>query len=266
MDAQGYCAVEGGRLYYEVRGAGAPVVLLHSGLVDSRMWDAQMDAFAAKFRVFRYDLRGFGRSTPPTAPYSHVDDLDALFRHLRIDRAAAVGVSFGGRIAIDFTLEHPEKVRALVAVAAAASGYNDWSPELREAWSAMESAILGGDIPRAQKIEMDLWLPPGTFPESDAFIWKMAVENRKVFGVDPELERRLERPAFDRLPEIRAPTLVVLGERDLRDIEVIGEVLVQRIHGARKVVIPRTDHLVNVRNPEAFNRAVLEFLEGATSA
>lgn len=263
--SSGFADVPGGNLYYEIRGAGPPVVLLHSGLVDSRMWDAQMEAFARSFRVLRYDLRGFGRSSSPTAPFSHVEDLDALLRHLGIGRAALVGISFGGRIAIDFTLDHPDKVSALVSVAATPSGYRDWSQEVRDLWAAMEAAIKERDVRRAQKMEMDLWIPAGRFPDTDPFLWRVAAENEKVLRDDPDLERAPERSAVGRLHEIRVPTLVVLAERDLRDVERCGDLLVAEVVGAQKVIVPRTDHLVNVRNPEGFNLAVLRFLEKAVA-
>lgn len=175
-----------------------------------------------------------------------------------------VGLSSGDYIAIDFALAYPSMVGALVAVASALSGYREWRDDLRHMWSTMEAALKQGDARRAQELELAMWVPLGTYPNSDARIRRLAEENRKVYLVDPDLERPSEPPAIDRLPEIRAPTLVVVAEHDLPDIDLIANRLVADIPRTNKVTIPSTDRLVNMRNSEMFNRVVLEFLERAT--
>src|SRR5947209_19044710 len=112
-------------LYYEVAGAGHPFVLVHGHLLDRRSWDDQFTVFAERYRVVRYDQRGFGDSglITPGEPYSDRQDLYALLQFLGIERAYLVGVSAGGALAIDFTLEHPELVDALIPAAAGVSGY-----------------------------------------------------------------------------------------------------------------------------------------------
>src|SRR5262249_28597395 len=117
-------------LYYEeIAGDGIPVVLIHGGQLDRRMWDDQFQVFAKEVRVIRYDVRGFGKSPAATKPYSDIDDLHQLLKFLNIKKAHLVGLSLGGRIAIDFTLEHPEMAASLTAVGPGLSGYEDWSPE-----------------------------------------------------------------------------------------------------------------------------------------
>jgi pimeloyl-ACP methyl ester carboxylesterase len=110
-------------LFYEVAGQGTPVVLIHGGQMDRRMWDPQFELFAKSFRVVRYDVRGYGRSATASLPYSDVDDLAALLDDLKIPKAHLVGLSLGGRIAIDFAVVHPERVASLVAVAPGLSGF-----------------------------------------------------------------------------------------------------------------------------------------------
>src|ERR671936_3184279 len=105
------------QLHYEVAGAGPPVVFVHAGIADSRMWDAQFASFADDFRVVRYDIAGFGRSPLRGGPFCHWRDLVALLDELRIEQAALVGNSFGGRIALDVAIAAPERVSALVLVA-----------------------------------------------------------------------------------------------------------------------------------------------------
>ena len=146
---------DGGRLAFDVAGEGPDVVLLHPGLWDRRTWDRQMTTFpAAGYRVTRYDARGYGASTRPDArPYSHVRDLEALIDALGITVAALVGCSMGGSIAIDFALEHPERVWALVPVAAGLGGFEPLEEE--EDWWAIatapvDEALEAGDLERAE--------------------------------------------------------------------------------------------------------------------
>src|SRR5439155_21106094 len=109
----GYCDVNGGKIYYEVAGQGHVLVLIHGGQLDRRMWDEQFQFFAQKYRVIRYDVRGFGNSPAATKPYSNTEDLAALLKCLKVDKAYLVGLSLGGMTAINFALIHPEMVDAL---------------------------------------------------------------------------------------------------------------------------------------------------------
>src|SRR5712691_3775284 len=118
----GIAYVNGTSLYYELAGKGPAVVLVHGGLVDSRLWDDQMKAFSKSYHVVRYDLRGFGRSRAATDPFSHIEDLRAVLDFLKIERATVIGLSLGGIIAADFTLEYPERVERLVLVGAGLRG------------------------------------------------------------------------------------------------------------------------------------------------
>src|SRR5437899_7576992 len=125
----GFAAVPGGRLYYEVIGAGPTVVLLHGGNLDHRMWDQQLPVLLPHFRVVRYDARGFGRSSPADTAFQAQTDLYALLQHLAVQHASLVGLSLGGRIAIDFALDHPEMVDKLLLAGPGVSGWRDWSAE-----------------------------------------------------------------------------------------------------------------------------------------
>lgn len=110
----GTLPVSSGELYYEVRGEGQPVILLHGGGMDTKMWDAQFNYLSQQFRVVRYDLRGFGRSSKPEQPFHPVDDLYQLMHHLGIKRASLIGLSMGSGVALNFALEHPEMIEKLV--------------------------------------------------------------------------------------------------------------------------------------------------------
>src|SRR5262249_44738056 len=110
-------------LYYETKGRGAPVIFIHGGQMDRRMWDAQFDVFAKEYRVIRYDIRGFGKSDTPTNAYSDAGDLHALLQHLRVKKATLIGLSLGAAVAVDFALVHGENVDALVLVCPGLGGF-----------------------------------------------------------------------------------------------------------------------------------------------
>jgi 3-oxoadipate enol-lactonase len=259
--SEGMAPAEGGRLYYEERGEGPGVVLIHAGLWDSRIWDAQMEPFAERHRVVRYDLRGFGRSEWPSVPFSFRQDVADVMAHAGLTRAALVGASIGGGLAIDVALERPELVTALVLIAPGLSG--DDTPDDERTASLMaqaEEATKAGDLDRAVDISLQVWTPLRTDPEVDRRIREIALDNRHVDTLDWSVVRRMDPPGAGRLGEIRVPTLVVAGDQDAPVIEIISDKIVAGIPGATKVVIEGADHLPNMRRPDEFNRVVLDFL------
>jgi len=256
----------GGRLWIEARGSGLPVLLLHSGLVDSRMFDAQMDALdTAGYRPIRFDFRGFGRSDRPEEQFSNIDDAVAVLDALELERAALVGSSLGGAIALSVALEHADRVRALILAASGIPGYSDWSPRMRSIWDEVDQAMQAGDLERAQELDMSPWVLTLDEP-SDDVIRQNGRENIGIFTIDEELER--PREALEpRLGEITAPALVVVGDRDVPEMLAIADLLADRLPDARSpVVIEGADHLVPTRRPDEFNHTLLEFLRELDAA
>lgn len=274
---QGYIELGGARLAYDVAGDGPAVVMIHAGIADRHMYDAQIAAFATRYRVVRYDLRGFGDSAPaPEAPFAHREDLYALLAHLGIDRAALIGTSMGGTVAIDAALERPDLVRALVPVCSSASGYNPdgpqgpgWDEVLAEG-GEVERLFQQGDvsqaIPRAIDLNMRLWIdglhrtPDQVDPR---FRERARAMTARTFAHPPigQHERPLDPPAIGRLRAIHAPTLVLVSALDLKSILDSADLLVSEIPGARKAVIEHAAHLPSMERPDEFNRIVLEFLD-----
>jgi 3-oxoadipate enol-lactonase len=260
---EGFAEVGGTRLWYEVAGDGPPVVLIHSGLSDARQWDEQIAVFAQRYTVLRYDQRGYGRSDPPSGPYSPPSDGSLLLDAVGIREAALVGVSQGAGIALAVAVDHPELVSALVLTAPGAVGFERWSEEMETTFEAKDEAVSASDVDRVVQMALDTWVPAGRFRETDGLVRRVALENKDAWKVPDAWERWPEVSRLDRLGEIRVPTLVVAAENDVPDIQTIGNLLWEGIAGAKKVTIPGTDHLVNVRNPEAFNEVVLSFLREA---
>jgi len=259
----GFVPLTGGRLWFEEAGRGPAVVLSHSGLLDGRQWDHQMESFAARHRVLRYDVRGFGRSDRPTAPYNLAQDLGWMLDALEVERAALVGNSMGGSLSIDTAVAFPERVWALVPVASGLSGFDDWGDDM----DAFDARVADAVAARNVDLAIDLYLQgygrAEGDPDGDRRIRQLMVDNADALTRERNLERPLHPPAAERLGVVEAPTLAVLGERDFEAMERIADLLVAKVGGARKVVIPRTDHFVNLRNPAAFDREVLGFLDGA---
>jgi pimeloyl-ACP methyl ester carboxylesterase len=255
----GFAEVNGGKIYYEVTGRGHPLVLIHGGQMDRRMWDDQFALFSKSYRVIRYDVRGFGKSLASTNVYADENDLAALLDYLQVKKAYVVGLSLGGRVAIDFALTHADRVDAMVPVAPGLSGF-PFSPDPTEMDTIR--AAQAGDW---QKVT-DLWLRSGYMtpamenPEIRPRLRQLALENAHENLDNPLLETMPNPPAIDRLPDIKAPTLVIVGDRDVADIEEICGLLYARIPGAKEVTIHGSGHLVNMEQPEEFNRAVLGFL------
>jgi len=256
--------VNGTQLYYEVTGAGPPLVLLHAGIADSRMWDDQVVAFAHDFEVIRYDLRGCGQSELPPAPFAHYADLHGLLTALGIERASLLGSSLGGATAIDATLADPTMVDALVLAASPLSGYT-FSASTKRQWAAIDVALERAGVDQAVELELQMWLDgPVRTPEQvdPAVRERVRAMDSRVYALYTEeaTEHTLEPPALARLAEIRVPTLIVVGDADVPDILACATVLEEGIAGARKVVLPGTAHMLNMEQPDAFNRTVLDFL------
>jgi 3-oxoadipate enol-lactonase len=258
---------DGGFLHYEVAGEGPWVTLLHPGLWDSRTWDAQFEAWSDRFRLLRYDFRGYGRSSRLSgSPYSHVRDLIELLDSLEILSTALIGCSMGGGVEIDFTLEHPDRVTALVAVASALGGFEPLEEEedwWDERFAPVEAAVEAGDIERAEELQLEIWAPMGTDDPAGRRIRDIAFDNIHEVTMDESAEEELEPPAATRLGEIDVPTLVLIADHDPPFSRRCGELIAREVLDGRAVTIV-ADHVINLRNPEAFEVAVLPFLVETT--
>ena len=259
---RGVAEVNGASLHYELAGEGRPLVLLHAGICDGRMWDGQLDAFAARRRVLRYDRRGFGRTTQSAAAFSHVEDLKALLSHLNFGRVTVVGCSQGAKVALDLALERPDAVDSLVLVAPAVSGYAYATPPPPQ-FEEIERADAAGDVGRVNELELQVWVDgPRRRPgEVDRGVRELVREmNLAALTSHAGEELAGGGGAAGRLGEVRVPTLVVVGALDTPRTLEAADALAEGIHGARLEVIKGTAHLPSMERPEEFNRLVLGFL------
>ena len=240
-------------LWYDVSGEGPPLVLLHQGVVDSRIWEPVVPLLGRQHRVIRYDQRGFGRSPMPDGPYSLVDDLLGVLDAADGERAALVGASRGGAIALTAAVERPERVSALVLLGSGLPGARlevGWTEDQIARW---EQAEADDDWSAMAELDMEAWAPMGADPELRA----MFVEN--AVGSNGE-HATTDEPVAERVGGIAAPTLVVTGRRDVRGINEIGDRLARDIPGAESTVIEDADHMIPWRTPEELSHQILDFL------
>ncbi|HXE74966.1 MAG TPA: alpha/beta hydrolase [Candidatus Xenobia bacterium] len=255
----GLAEVNGTKLYYEAAGRGPAVLFLNAGGLDCRMWDDQFAAFAERYRVIRYDYRGWGRSEAARQKFSHVEDLRALLDFLKVDVAVLVGATHGGGLAIDFTLAHPRRVRALVLASPWLSGFQ-WSDSMEKRLAALLGAKSAGVEKFVQGLLDDPhFVPAPENPAAREKVRQILTENFPRFLAE-DLAQPPEKPAFGRLASIGVPTLICLGGRDHPDLLAVGETLESDIPGAKTVVFFGAGHLVNLENSDRFNKTVLEFL------
>ncbi len=246
-------------------GSGDPVVLLHGGFLDHRMWAAQIPVLAAGHRVIAPDARGHGRSPNATGPFRHTDDLAGLLRDLALGPAVLIGVSMGAATAVDTALEHPSLVRALVITGAGTSEpyFTDpWTVQALGTWTA---AMAAGDLAGSV----------------DGFLQFVAGPHRTLAEVDPRVVADLRamatatmskhekgepdwlRPVtstWDRLPSIGVPVLAVHGAVDSPDHLGMAQRVVDTVRDGRAVTVPGAAHYPMMERPDDYTRAVAGFL------
>jgi pimeloyl-ACP methyl ester carboxylesterase len=263
---QSFINVKGSRLHYEEAGSGSPIVLIHGFSADSRVWDFQFEAFAQQYHVIRLDLRGHGISDAPDGQaYSYADDLNALLEHLQIPQASIVGQSMGGGIAIDFALAYPHKTSSLVLVDSTLDGY-EWSEDWNQSWLPIyrQFGTAGASAATPLLAAHPLFTPGFRQPVVKDRLTKIMSEYSgwHLLHDDPIIEN--DPPAIQRLGQIHAPALVLVGELSLPDFHSISAILAQEIPNARKVVLEDVGYVAPMEAPEQFNQLVLSFLNNPT--
>jgi 3-oxoadipate enol-lactonase len=224
------------------------IVLIHSAVTDSRMWERQAALLAGRgFEVVAPDLPGFGSEPVPPEPFSFVDRIASLLP------AFVVGNSFGGRIALETALAHPNGVRRLVLVAPALASH-DWSEDMRSYWSAEDELLESGDVDGATELTLSHFV----LPHVHDLVRPMQRRAYELQLAAPEVDVRWPEPRP--LSELATPTLVVVGEHDRPDFCAISERIAREAPDARLEVIAGARHLPSLESPDEFDRLLVGFL------
>lgn len=261
---------DGATLRGEADGFGIPVVFLHSGATDRRMWAGQMQELASEgYHVIAYDRRGHGETETADVPFSHLDDLEMVLDRLSIHAAIFVGSSMGGGLAIDFALEHPERTIGLVLIGTAVTGAED--AELPEEAADLEDALdyarERGNIETINRIEAHLWLdgPLSASGRVQGPVRELFLSmNRRILNHAPLSQEDERDDATISLGTIIAPTLLVVGELDFPDIVARHEDLSEELETSFAVVLEDTAHFPSLERPDLFNPLLLEFLDAVS--
>ena len=262
----GFVEFNNGKLYYEMKGKGQPVVLISGGGgMDLRQWDAQFKFLKKHFQVIRYDVRGIGRSDTPSVVYSNVADLKAVLDFLGIEKATLVGLSSGGNIALDFAVTHPERVNSLVLSGSMVRGF-EMSEELKkrvdkfaEANKALDEKKITIEDVAQVFLDDPYFVPAPDNSKARKTAKRLMIENAR--DIPPNLEQQLNPPTATRVGEIKHPTLILIGNLDHPDLHRRMDFLLEKISGSKKVIINGGGHILNLEKPKEFNEAVFDFLK-----
>lgn len=260
-----------GGLAYELAGgsgAGDPVVLVHAGVADRRMWDPIWPHLTARYRVLRYDARGYGESLPPSGPWSQHGDLLGLLEELGIGRAHLVGVSMGAGIAAEAALAQPARAASLVLASPGGALYGEATDDLRAIWHAEVEALDRGDVDAAVEVNLRAWVdgpargPEAVDPAVRAFVGRMQRDAFELPEWDPDdaPESELEPPASRRFAEIACPTLVVVGDGDQAATLEAAARLVAEVPRVDVVRWPEVGHVLPLERPDDFAAILLAHL------
>ncbi|MGH3295059.1 MAG: alpha/beta fold hydrolase [Trebonia sp.] len=238
--------VDGGAVWADDSGGdGPPLVLLHPGVGDSRIWDPVLAALTARYRVIRYDARGFGQSPAPTVKFSLLRDLSAVLGHYGVQRAAFVGCSQGGGSAQGLAVEQPERVSALVLLCPAVPGFPYPEEDEDDPLAAeFERAYAAGDVDALAGVMQQVWGRAGATPavmEQLRSAARAAISAGDLEADDP--------PVFRRLDEVAVPAALMVGDADYQPLVEANRQAAALIPGCEFLFVSGMDHLPPLREP-----------------
>lgn len=264
----GYFKIDQANLYFEIAGKGKPLVFIHAGIADSRMWTNEFEYFQKKNRVFRYDQRGFGKSLPVKGGFSHMQDLIGLLDSQAINQPIVlIGCSMGGSLAMDFALAYPEKVEALVMVCSDPSGLVIDIPD-HPLEASIDAADEANDLALVNELETQLWFDgKGRKPDQVNQVMRQLTLDMNGLALAhqaKELGEQLpntDSHAVNRLHELSMPVLIVTGELDIDYSQASASYMMEHIPNAQKEIIMDAAHLPNLEHPQKFQQVLDIFLK-----
>ncbi|MCE2472480.1 MAG: alpha/beta hydrolase [Anaerolineae bacterium] len=267
----GFVEVNGANLYFERAGAGPPLIMIHAGIADCRMWDHEFTALADSYQTLRFDMRGYGRSLPAAGEFNIQDDLDGLLAALDIPAPIILmGCSMGGGLAIEFALAQPEQVSALLLVGSDPRGFEGDAAWPDELIAQSEAAFEQGKVDEVAELDMQIWFDGVGRSRDDvdpairakAFEMARQVTVHELSGIGEHKRKTAEVSPAQRLTELTMPALVIIGEKDLPYLHQAADYMAEQLPRARKLILPNAAHLPNMEHPALFEASIREFLAG----
>lgn len=258
----GFIDVDGGRIYYEVKGQGEPLILLHPGLTDLRMWKQQVNELSKKFRVICYDQRGYGKSDLPSKKYAPNTDLLTLMDSLKIEKADIIGICMGALHAVEFAIEYPEKVNSL---SLSGISFLNWKYPDNVIKKHIEFSSIAAEGPEKaiETIKTDpFWkqtIPSDNYKTAQESFLELLEDNKKAFTANWQYKEQ-KFNTMDRISEINIPVLVIRPENEVDYMIEIGDYLVENLRKVEQIQIKGAGHLSNMEEPQKFNKIVIDFL------
>jgi pimeloyl-ACP methyl ester carboxylesterase len=258
--------IGGAQVKGEYSGKGTALIFLHAGVADRRMWREVIIGLGHNFHAVAYDRRRFGETSTPDEPFSHVNDLKEILDQLEISTATLIGCSQGGRIAIDFTIEYPQRVAALALIAPAISGApmpESFSPEIEALIDKLNKAEESKDMKQVNALEANFWLdgPTSANGRVSGAARKLFLAMNEIALNSPKLNMEIESPSvYKHLGNLSSPTLVINGDLDFPHIKELCQYLIDSIAKAIGKEIPGTAHLPSLEKPEIMANLLKDFL------
>jgi len=272
----GYAKVNGTKLYYEIAGKGIVLVLIHGSFGDRRFWDFQFYKLSKRYKVLRYDIRGFGKSAlpDPNEVYSDTEDLNALMDFLGIKKAHICGLSLGSFIVFDLALSHPEKCISLIPCGPRVAGDVSDGYKTPSGDSISSIIVTATNIVKskgAREATNYLWTGNHAMgkciasPQTRQLLLKMGNEYSWWRYLNANRRQYVFPMAIKKLNEIKTPTLVITAQYDLELCKNVADILTGEIPNAKMVSIKGAGHIMNMDKPEKFNKVISEFIEEANN-
>lgn len=254
---KGFLNYNKGDIFYEVIGEENTdtIVFVHGFSLDNRMWHQQKDFFKGSYKVVTYDMRGFGKSSLPVTSYSHHDDLKQLLNMLDVKSCNLVGLSLGGEVAIDFTIENKNFVKKLVLMDSSLGGYSstvNWDVKAKE---------MGVENAKSNWLRHEVFTSTRNKKMVLEELTKIVNDYSGWHWVNPDPRLKLKPPAISRLHQIASSTLIMTGEDDLQYFKDISDILLSNVKNSTKEIIGNAGHMINMENTKLVNSLLNNFIK-----
>ncbi|RIN10354.1 alpha/beta fold hydrolase [Staphylococcus sp. KG4-3] len=262
-ELKGIFNATGANIYFESKGNGENLLLIHAGIADSSMWDKEFQLLSEKYRVVRFDLPGFGLSDFTEGNYSYNKIINELLTYLDIKHTHILAASFGGKIAIDFYLENSEKCLSLALLSPALGGWNN-STFLQKYEEKEERLLKEGKIEETAQFNYITWIQRNRAPElMNPDVKKLVIAMQIKILTKPEPDFSYEEIETGenilQIKNIQIPVLIINGKCDVPDFLDISELMIKEIPNVKNIQIPNTAHLANLESPRIFFKLISEF-------